>query len=190
MSAKMLARSVTEVFSPWIINTIFFSVLGYATGSTSAGLVTALLTGAGVMAGIVAMVAAGVISDHHATRPEQRYAAFGWIFVCLTGVLAALVTLGASRQLWTAFAGAVVFIVAYTVITRYAVKVSVHVGLWLICCTYLAYCVSPVWLVGLLALPIIGWARVYLKEHTITEVLVGAVVSGIISAGALAVIAS
>lgn len=174
------ARIVTEACSPWVTNLIFFSALGWGTHQLIPGAIAGVVTGPGVMAGIGVMMRLGLIGDHHVTSGHERGYAFAWIGVCLAAVLALFALTGVNRGLWGAFFTSTIFIGIYTALIKLGLKSSIHVGLWVACCIYLAFALSPGWLVALLFAPLIAWSRVTLHEHSVKEVSVGAGIGAVL----------
>lgn len=181
------ARIITEVCSPWVTNLVFFSVLGWGTHQLIPGIIAGVVTGPGVMAGIGVMMRLGIIGDHHVTKGHERGYAFAWIGVCLAAVLAVFALAGVDRVLWGAFCTSTVFIGIYAALMKLGLKSSIHVGLWVACCIYLAFALSPWWIVALVIAPVIAWSRVALHEHSAREVSVGAVIGTLLGVAASAV---
>lgn len=168
------ARIITEICSPWVTNLLFFGCLGWGTQQFFPGAIAGLITGPGVMAGIGVMMRLGFIGDHHVTKGQERKYAFAWIAVCLAAVLVFFAVTGVNHQLWGAFIASTIFIASYVAMMKAGWKTSIHVGLWVCCCIYLAWALSLWWLVALLAVPAIAWSRVELGEHSVKEVSTGA----------------
>lgn len=182
------ARIVTEACSPWVTNLIFFSALGWGTHQLILGVIAGVVTGPGVMAGIGVMMRLGIIGDHHVTKGQERGYAFAWIGVCLAAVLALFALSGVDRVLWGAFFTSTIFIGIYAILMKLGLKSSIHVGLWVACCIYLAFFLSPWWLTAVLVAPLIAWSRVTLREHSVKEVSVGAVIGAVLGGVASVVI--
>ncbi len=60
-------------------------------------------------------------------------------------------------------------------------KVSIHTATVTFMAMTLGYLLSHTWLFLLLLIPIVGWARVYRKRHTITQVAAGALFASLIT---------
>lgn len=165
------ARMITEVCSPWIANTVFFLVLGVASGAWVQGVLAAVLTGIVPQAVIIARVRSGKTGDHHVTQGHQRRAVFVMILLCLAVLMGVLALMTTPRLLWVAVLAALAFIVVYLVVTAgFGVKISVHTGLWLCIWAFLAVTVSTWWALGLVLLPVIMWSRYTLREHSLPEI--------------------
>lgn len=180
------AELISDFCAPWIVNVVLFLVLGVSLDALGAGIIAATLTGVVPRAIIWVMMRKGSVSHHHVTQRSQRGPVFTAIVVCLAALVAALGVFGAPRELWIAVAAALALIVVFALVTLVAkVKISVHVGLWLTVWSYLGTVVSPWWLVGLLALPVVGWSRLKLGQHTRSELLGGVGAGLIVLVGAL-----
>lgn len=60
-------------------------------------------------------------------------------------------------------------------------KVSIHTATVTFTAITLGYLIDPAWYVLLFLVPLIAWARVYRRRHTLKQVLGGALFAGIIS---------
>lgn len=185
-----LEKAISDVGAPWVLNVLFFLILGAGFNALGAGLSAAFLTGVVPRAVIEWLVRRGDVSHRHVTRREQRKPVFAAIVVCLAAtVMVFAVLLPAPREMWIALGAAVGFIVLFALVTLIVkVKVSVHVGLWVTVWSYLAVVLSPWWAIGLVGVPAVAWSRVRLGHHTPREVVGGLVAGVIVLACALGVL--
>ena len=182
VNSQTLARIVTEVCAPWVTNTVLFTVLGASTGALPAGVAAAALTGLIPMGGILLMMKRNTVGDHHVTTAHQRWPVYWMIFGCLMALGVLLAILPTSLELWVGLMGAMLFIIAFAVVTRRGLKVSVHSGLWLVAFSYMGMAVHPWWWLGLVVLPVVIWSRLKLVHHTSKEIVGGVVISAGIAA--------
>ncbi|ALC06940.1 hypothetical protein CDES_12980 [Corynebacterium deserti GIMN1.010] len=181
MNSHVIARAISEICAPWILNIAFFLILSAVTGTWGPGLVAAVGTGVIPMVLIMSMIKAGKLGDHHVTSRGQRGAVFAGVIVCVIVLLLVFTFLDAPRIMWAGVSSALVFLMVFGLITR-KIKASVHVGLWVCQVTFLGLTVSSWWLLGLLFTPVTAWARIRIKHHTMAELWAG-VAAGAVATG-------
>lgn len=168
---QKIARLVTEVFAPAVMITVFLLVSGIAAGAWWAGVIAALFAAVGPFAGIVIAKRLGRVTDHHVGDRRQRLPVFVASLVSIAVGLAVLVPLSAPRLviagLLTVTLGAVVVAVVNTFW-----KLSVHVAVVTVVAVALVS-VSAWWAPVLLLIPLVGWSRVELRDHTVAQVAAG-----------------
>lgn len=179
-----VARVLTEVCAPWVVNIVSSMVIGIAVGAPGWGAFVALCAGVVPMAVILAGMRRATIGDHHVSKIDERHVL---IVVLLTVVLVGLVVqivAGAPIEM-IAFmsAGLVALAVAAVITSIFHWKVSVHTGVSAGVTVVLALAVSPWWLLASVLTPLVGWSRVHLGAHTRAQVVVGAL-TGAVAAGA------
>jgi hypothetical protein len=173
------ARVLSDVFAPAV--TVFLICLLSGLASTPqvwAGLAWGLVLGG--FCSVIPMTAIhlGVrrktLTDRHVTRREQRW----WVFlVCVGSVLCGILTvllLDAPGLLGWALVTMIAGLALTGTITVLGLKVSMHA----FCLTSLillaSLLLSPWWLLsGLIALPLMAFARLRLRHHTPFELLLG-----------------
>ncbi|MCW1249628.1 phosphatidic acid phosphatase [Acaricomes phytoseiuli] len=165
------ARLITEIFAPAVLITAFLLVSGIASGSWWAGLIAAVFAALGPLAGILIAKRLGKVTDHHVGDRKQRLPVFVASLVSIAVGLAILIPLQAPRLviagLLTVSLGAVV-VAAVNAFW----KLSVHVAVVTVVTVALVG-VSWWWLPALLLIPLVGWSRVVLKDHTVAQVIAG-----------------
>ena len=144
-----------------------------------AGLFESVLPFAYIMRG----VRSGRLSDRHIGVRQQRK---GPLMVALVSVLAGfaiLVGLGAAQELIAGVvAGGVGLVVAAAVSHWW--KMSIHTAVAAGAVTILSLVFQPGPLIFCAALPLValvGWSRTRLRDHTLAQVVVGAVVGAIVA---------
>ena len=179
----VVARGLTEVGAPWVINIVTSILLGVAVGSALWGLFVAVCSGVVPMAIILAGMRQAKIGDHHVTKINERHVLIVVLLVVTGGALVVLITTNAPIEL-TAFmsAGLAALATAAVITSILRWKVSVHTGVSAGVTVVLALALSPWWLLALPLTPLIGWSRVHLGDHTRGQVLTGAV-TGAVAAG-------
>lgn len=179
-----LARLVTETMAPAIIVTALMLAVGLHAASHGAGLLWglagALFASFVPFAYIVRNVRAGRLTDHHVGLREQRRAPLlvGLGSVIIGAVL--LRVLDAPTEITaTVIAGAAGFTVALLVSHWW--KVSVHSAVAAGSVVILALVYGPGLLLATPLVAVIAWSRVRLGDHTIAQVIVGAVVGAVVA---------
>lgn len=172
MTAEQLARAISELFAPWVLNIGFFVVLGASTNAWAPSLVAAAGTGLVPMLLILLLMRMGRVGNHHVTARGQRSLVYGGILLCVLGLVAVLTWLDTPRLIWVGVFSALVFLVVFGLITL-RIKASVHVGLWGCLIVFLSLTVSPWWWLGLVFTPVTAWARIRINHHTRLEIIAG-----------------
>ena len=178
-----LARVVTELSTPALVNTVVPLVIGHQAGSVAWGATTSLAAGVVPFAGILAGIRARRVTDHHVTVRGERPAVMAFILVSLVLGLAAQLTWQAPRTivaLTLAMLTTLVVLALITVVVHW--KVSVHAAVAAGSAVMLAQAMGAWWSLSLAAVPIIMWSRVEVEDHNTRQVYVGAV-TGLLVAG-------
>lgn len=177
--SELFARVVSEICAPWVLNIVFFLILGGVTRSWPLGIVAALGTGVVPMVLIVSLVHLGKVGNHHVTARSQRGLVFVGIIVCVIVLLFLLGVLETPQLIWDGVISALIFLAVFSAVTM-KIKASVHVGLWVCLVSFLGLTVSMWWLLALLFTPVTAWSRMKIKHHTLAEICAG-VVAGIVA---------
>ncbi|SIQ60388.1 phosphatase PAP2 family protein [Micromonospora avicenniae] len=183
--ALRLARLITELTAPAVLVPVLMITVGWhSTRGGVAGLGWALLAVIFVsgipFAYIVGGVRRGRLTDHHVGQREQRRVP---LLVGLCSVVVGLVLLvgfGAPRPVVAlAVAGAVGLVVAVTVSHWW--KMSIHSAVAAGAMVILVLTFGARLLVVAPLLALVGWSRVRLRDHTVPQVVVGALVGGLVA---------
>lgn len=172
-----LARILSTVFNPFLCALAFFVILAHATASDTLDFwrlifLSTFFTSIGPMLYIFWLYATDRISDLDMSVRHEREVVFtAFVIFYLLGTIV-LWLLHAPTLMTAAMAGYTLttFVVQY--ITRYW-KISTHA------CGITAPLVALTLLYGrqplpfLVLVPMVGWARIYLRAHTLAQVLAG-----------------
>jgi membrane-associated phospholipid phosphatase len=172
-----LARIFSTVFNPFLTAFALFVILAHAFGTGTVGFwkllfASTFFTSIGPMLFIFWLYATGRIADMDMSRREEREAVFTAFVLFYLGGTATLWLLHAPAMITASMAGYAASALVVQLITRYW-KISTHaLGITapLIALVYL-YGTQP--LPFLVLIPIVCWARVYLKAHTVLQVIAG-----------------
>jgi hypothetical protein len=176
---RRTAKIITDVLSPAALATLMLFLVPIR----AAGLMRGLAWGAFAVAFVSAAPLAYVIlrvrrrtlTDVHIGAREQRRVPFTVGLVTVVVGLVLLVVTGAPRLLIALVVAFLALTAAIIAITHWW-KVSVHAMVAMMTVGVLAATYGKALLVSVVAVPVIGWARVELRDHTVRQVLAGAAV--------------
>jgi membrane-associated phospholipid phosphatase len=173
-----LARIFSTVFNPFLTAFALFVIFAHAFGGGTTGFYKLLFTSTfftsiGPMLFVLWLYATGRISDLDMSVRYEREAVFSAFVVFYLLGTAALAALHAPRIIVASMAGYAASAFIVQMITRYW-KISTHaLGITAPLVALVAlYGTQP--LPFFVLIPIVCWARVYLKSHTILQVTAGA----------------
>ncbi|WP_162144886.1 hypothetical protein [Arthrobacter castelli] len=177
------ARILSDVFAPAVSVFLMCVLSGIISHpQTWTGLGWGILLGGFCavipMAAIQLAVHREYLTDRHVTRREQRW----WVFlVCAGSVLSGIVTtllLNAPALLTWILLTMVAGLALTGAITLIGPKISMHTFCLTALIVLAAMLVSPWWLLSLLvALPLVAFARLKLRHHTVLEIALGVVIA-------------
>lgn len=189
-----LARLLTEIFAPSPVGVVAIVFVAWHYSDTHgaalkwAGLAI-LFVAVVPFAFIVGQVLRGRVTDIHVRQREQRRPIILLSLCSWLIAIAALYRLGAPHQLVAAIVTGVVALVIFGAIT-YWWQISFHVstlaGVLTVFLLIFGRSVLPLYLL----VPLVAWARIALRAHTLAQTLAGAVIGAIISGGVYPIIAS
>jgi membrane-associated phospholipid phosphatase len=176
-----LARILSTIFNPFLTALALFVILSHVEARGTGDfwwllLLSTLFTSILPMLFIFWLYATDRISDLDMSMREEREKVFGaFVVFYLLGTVTLYVT-HSPRLLIATMAGYTLSTIVVQYITRYW-KISTHAlgitaPLYVMC---LLYGVQP--LPFLVLIPAVCWARVYLKAHTIGQVVAGALLA-------------
>ncbi|KQO00875.1 hypothetical protein ASF21_11275 [Arthrobacter sp. Leaf234] len=177
------ATIVSEVLAPAVLVSLFLVILAFRFAGWPAGLPTALVavgfTTALPLAGVLALVRRGSITDHHVSDRRQRAPILGATLVSIALGLGLLLAIDAPWELISGVLCTVGGVVA-VLLVNLAWKLSAHSAVAVFVVVG-SMGFAGGWIAVLLVVPlIIGWSRVTLGAHTAGQVLAGYVVGAVI----------
>ncbi|WP_152471465.1 phosphoesterase PA-phosphatase [Nocardiopsis gilva] len=179
--AAVAATAVSEVLAPWTVIPVMGLLIGLdAAPTTLQGLLwggLAILFGAVFPMGFVLLgVKRGSWSDHHVPDRAVRRWPLAVSALSSAGGLAVLTLLGAPQEMIALTVGWTVALVVMAVITVAARwKISMHSMAITIATTGLA-AVHPAAVATWPLVLLVGWSRLHLRHHTLTQLVAGALV--------------
>jgi membrane-associated phospholipid phosphatase len=182
-----LATTISLFFQPIFVGTYVIVALSL-TGATSfaAGVAWALLT-AGLCTGVPTLdlarrMRAHSVSDFQLIVREQRLRPLLVSLACTAVALALVVVADGPESLAVALAAALVTGSVMTVVTT-RWKISFHAGGAAGATALMIWQFGAIATVLLPALAGVCWSRIYLRRHTVTQVLAGLAVGAVLTAG-------
>lgn len=182
------ARLISLVFSPTLVLGVLFPLVGGLAADTLGGVAWGLFS-AVFAAGLPALVVhRGVRTrrwdDHHLGRREQRVVPLLFGVGSVVAGLLLLRALGAPRVLVSLQVAVLATLVVATLITL-AWKISVHVAVIALAAATLTVVGGGWWALAWAVAPAVGWSRLRLAAHTVTQVVAGALLGGGLSIAVL-----
>jgi membrane-associated phospholipid phosphatase len=178
MKRAALARLVTDVLAPGYVLIGLLLIIGeHSTGTVGGlgwGLVAALLGGAFPLAVVLVGVRRRWWTDVHIGVREQRFVPVAVALAANLAGVGLLLAARAPRELIALVAAVAAGLAAGAVITA-RWKVSGHTAVAGAAATALTVAYGPALLATFLAVPLIGWSRVALGDHTIGQTVAGLV---------------
>ncbi|MEU3570812.1 hypothetical protein AB0E96_20680 [Kitasatospora sp. NPDC036755] len=123
----------------------------------------------------------GTVADRHVGQRKRRMTVFPLIMGSVLLSFAVMIGLDAPADLTALVLAMFASLVPILVITAWW-KVSVHTAVATGAVVCLAIALGPLWLLLSPLVPLIGWSRVVLRDHTTAQTVVGTVV-GALTAG-------
>ncbi len=125
---------------------------------------------------IAVMVRFSKVSDLHLKNREERFLPLCCTLVSMIVGTFLLYRLGAAREIvWAGVAYVVNSVIFFAITLTW--KISFHSSVATGCVTVLVMLVNPQFGWLFLLIPVIAWARVYRKRHTLLQTVVGAVIA-------------
>ena len=125
---------------------------------------------------IAVMVRFSKVSDLHLKNREERFLPLCCTLVSMIVGTFLLYQLGAAREIvWAGVAYVINSVIFFAITLTW--KISFHSSVATGCVTVLVMLVNPQFGWLFLLIPLIAWARVYRKRHTLLQTVVGAVIA-------------
>ena len=181
-----VARVLSEVFQPPV--TIAAQILlspaaspGWS-GTWWYGGVALLFTSVLPFAILIALVRAGKVTDHHVSRRSQRAPVLAMAIACVLVGLGILLWAGAPASVVDMVLALIAGIAVLAIVSIWW-KVSGHAAAVSSAAVSMLVLFGPGWWPLLLIVPAVGWARVVLRAHTLTQVIAGTVFGPVVIVG-------
>jgi hypothetical protein len=179
LPADRVARLTTETFAPAVLVAVLLLVVGWEAGGWWG--VPAAVFAAGIpMAYVLRGVRRGSLTNHHIPEREHRRGPLLFGIASIAAGTAALVLLGAPRDVVALLAAGLTGLIVGAAVTAFW-KMSIHAGVAAGTVAVLVAMYGPAALAGLPVLLLVCWSRVRLSAHTVPQVVAGALVGALIA---------
>lgn len=185
LNREKLAKRLSDIFNPYYASAPFFLIV--VAGSSpdfAAGIVyffiTVLFFSVLPVWDIHRRIKFGLVTDAHISRREDRIKPFLFSLGCAVAGLATIHAIGAPVQIqavsWTVvLTGAVI-----TAITAFW-KISLHAAAISSIVVALVALYGPYMLLTSILVPVVAWARLTLKKHSVGQILAGISIAVVIA---------
>lgn len=177
MPKTKIARIVSEIFNGFLtmILTPLVSILTSPLSISNKVIYSLAYTLAPILPYLL-LKRKGLISDYELTNREERPPYFTIISI-LMGILFFLVTI-LNQEMLTRISLNIFLVSSVVTMITFYWKISGHMTYSTILFTTLIYIfpTTPLLLLLFLFTPFIGWSRVVLKKHTVTQVILGVLI--------------
>ncbi|PWU50843.1 hypothetical protein DLJ47_23100 [Micromonospora sp. S4605] len=170
-----LARVVTEALTPAVLVASISLAVAWHSRSMGWGIVAALFASGIPISYIVRGVRRGHYRDHHVSVRERRPAVILFAAASVAVGLALMVLFRAPRDLVALVVAMLAGLALTLVVTKWWGKVSFHTAVASGTATTLVLVFGPWLYLAWLVVGLIAWSRVRLREHTVAQTVVGAV---------------
>ncbi len=181
-----LARTATEIAQPPLVLSLLLILASLLSDqrltSIWSGVIAAVFICLAPFAAVLLLAKRGQLTDHHVGDKRQRRPVMLWTLGSALLGCGILVLVGAPRPVWGLIGGILCGIVALILVSP-VWKISGHAM------TLGGATVSAVLMFGWLGLPfvvatpLVCWSRVYLRDHSARQVIVG-FITGVVAFGA------
>lgn len=182
---NLLARILTEAFAPIVLIFVMLLIVaihgaGLVRG-TMLGLIAAVFAGGLPYAVILFRIRRGHLGNHHLTRRQERPLMLLIGIASLAAGTAILAGLHAPRELYALVVAMLTGVAIALVITLFW-KISIHAASCAGSVAVLAVLFGPLALLGVVVVGAVCWSRVALTDHTVAQVIAGALVGAAVAA--------
>jgi membrane-associated phospholipid phosphatase len=184
---EKIARLISNILNPFVASTAVIVLLSFkdAPGTAEAlkwAAISLAISVLPVLIAVIWLVKRRKLDGYFDNTQEQRHSVY--LLACALGAIGCglVWSLKAPELLEVTFSAGLAAIVVFTLI-NYFWKISLHTAFTAAAVTVLilVYGAAATW--TLVFLPLVVWARIQLKQHSITQVLTGAALATAIVAG-------
>lgn len=188
---QRVARISTEVAQPPLVLSLLLVLASVRDGGGIAalhpGVVAAVTICLAPLLVVVILARRGKLTDHHVGDKNQRRPVMLWTLASALVGCGILTLINTPIRVWALIAGILGGILALIIVSPFW-KVSGH-ALTLGGATISSAMLFGVWSIPfVIAAPLVCWSRVYLKDHTLSQVLAGFVTGLVVFGSACALI--
>ena len=188
---QRVARISTEVAQPPLVLSLLLVLASVRDGGGFAALIPGLVAAVTICLApllvVVILARRGKLTDHHVGDKKQRRPVMLWTLGSALVGCGILTLINTPVTVWALIAGILGGILALIIVSPFW-KVSGH-AMTLGGATVSSAMLFGVWSIPfVIAAPLVCWSRVYLKDHTLSQVLAGFVTGLVVFGSACALI--
>lgn len=188
---QRVARISTEVAQPPLVLSLLLVLASVRDGGGLAALIPGLVAAVTICLApllvVVILARRGKLTDHHVGDKKQRRPVMLWTLGSALVGCGILTLINTPVTVWALIAGILGGILALIIVSPFW-KVSGH-AMTLGGATVSSAMLFGVWSIPfVIAAPLVCWSRVYLKDHTLSQVLAGFVTGLVVFGSACALI--
>jgi membrane-associated phospholipid phosphatase len=188
---QRVARISTEVAQPPLVLSLLLVLAAIRDGGGFAALIPGLVAAVTICLApllvVVVLARRGKLTDHHVGDKKQRRPVMLWTLGSALVGCGILTLINTPVTVWALIAGILGGILALIIVSPFW-KVSGH-AMTLGGATVSSAMLFGVWSIPfVIAAPLVCWSRVYLKDHTLSQVLAGFVTGLVVFGSACALI--
>jgi len=188
---QRVARISTEVAQPPLVLSLLLVLAAVRDGGGVAALLPGLVAAGTICLApllvVVILARRGKLTDHHVGDKKQRRPVMLWTLASALVGCGILTLINTPVTVWALIAGILGGILALIIVSPFW-KVSGH-AMTLGGATISSAMLFGVWSIPfVIAAPLVCWSRVYLKDHTLSQVLAGFVTGLVVFGSACALI--
>jgi membrane-associated phospholipid phosphatase len=178
---RPLAQILSWLFHPFVISvpTLWYAAYAVTHEAVASAQWTAFFIGIVILPAMVFIalrVRSGQYTDVDVSVRQHRFSIYFFGAACFIIGLVLFIVLGAPRILVASLVAAIVALVIGTLVTT-RTKASAHAGVTAGCAAVLFFVSLPLSVLVSMAALTVGWARIYLHQHTPTQVILGWVIA-------------
>lgn len=188
---QRVARISTEVAQPPLVLSLLLILAAVRDGGGFAALIPGLVAAVTICLApllvVVILARRGKLTDHHVGDKKQRRPVMLWTLGSALVGCGILTLINTPVTVWALIAGILGGILALIIVSPFW-KVSGH-AMTLGGATISSAMLFGVWSIPfVIAAPLVCWSRVYLKDHTLSQVLAGFVTGLVVFGSACALV--
>jgi len=185
---KRIADLISNILNPFLVSLIIIVLLSFesASGISDAlkwSLILAAISILPVFSAVVYLLRKGRLDGIFTAVRRQRTAIYVLSGVCAAVGYVILLISKAPLMLRAAFATGLSGVIAFTVINLWW-KISLHTALVTALVTVMVILYGWIATAGLVLVLLIAWARLALRQHSLAQVVAGAVLAALITVAA------
>ena len=184
---ERLAKLVSNILNPFLVSAVIITLLAFKTTSSAIDvlkwvLISVTLSVLPVFIAVMCLLRFRKLDSFFANPREQRNSIY--VLASLVGAIGCgiLWYFKAPELLAVAFTAGLISIIVFMAI-NYFWKISLHTGFTAasVAVAIMVYGVTAAW--SVIFLPLVGWARIELKQHTLGQVIAGGLLAAAIVSG-------